>query len=210
MLLSAVMVVLSSDPPFDGARFRPYIWAGTVRGAVERDNEKGNPLMAKPLIHHSWPDDHPTSGAAFARVDTTISCVLTRFRLRSCVSLISFYLAFRRVRDEARRIQGLLQATFLVENLYTCYTLSIWKDDGAITEFGAVRSHVAAANSAFGPTYRNDLKRAEIWSAQFRLWAVSCHNLNWEGLNLQTVLADQWERRQKVATMCVAMDGDRD
>jgi hypothetical protein len=43
------------------------------------------------------------------------------------------------------------------------------------------------------------LKRPEIWSAQFRLWAVSAHNLNWEGFDLQTVLADQWGRREMVA-----------
>jgi len=147
----------------------------------------------------SWPDDHPVTGASFARVDTTIACILTRFRLRSWWSLAPFYLAFRRIRNDTREIRGLLQAVFLLEDFHTCYTLSLWKDDYAITELGAVRSHIAAANSAFGPTYRQDLKRAEIWSAQFRLWAVSCHNLNWEGLDLQTALADQWERRQKWA-----------
>jgi hypothetical protein len=156
---------------------------------------------------YSWPDDRPMSGAGFARVDTTVSCVLTRFRLRSCLSLIPFYLAFRRVRDDAREIEGLLQATFLVENLHTCYTLSLWKEDWAIPEFGRLRSHVNAANSAFAPTYRKDLNRAEIWSAQFRLWAVSCHNLNWEGLDLQTLLADQWERRrQGLAAMGMAVE----
>jgi hypothetical protein len=149
----------------------------------------------------SWPDGHRLSGAAFARVDTTASCILTRFQLRSCLSLLPFYLAFREVRREARKVHGLLQAVFLIENLRTCYTLSLWRDDIAITEFGAVRSHVVAAGSAFRSTYRSDLNRAEIWSAQFRLWAVSCHNLNWEGLELENVLADQWERRHKIATM---------
>ncbi len=146
-----------------------------------------------------WPDDHPFSGASFARVDAGGSCVLTRFQLRSCRSLISFYLAFRRVRRAARDVAGLLTAVFLVEGLRTCYTLSLWRDDWAIVNFGRVRAHVHAANSAFGPTFRKDLNRAEIWSAQFRLWAVSCHNLNWEGLDLQTVLADQWGRREELA-----------
>jgi hypothetical protein len=155
---------------------------------------------------HSWPDDRPMSGAGFARVDTTVSCVLTRFRLRSCLSLIPFYLAFRRVRGDARQIQGLLQSSFLVENLRTCYTLSLWREDGAIPEFGRLRSHVDAANSAFAPTYRKDLNRAEIWSAQFRLWAVSCHNLNWEGFDLQTVLGDQSGRRQAVAAMGIPVE----
>lgn len=146
-----------------------------------------------------WPDDRPYTGASFARMDTTVSCVLTRFRLRSAWSIIPFYLAFRRVRRAARGIAGLLQAVFLIEDLHTCYTMSLWKDDCAIVDFGRVGTHITAANSAFGPTFRRDLNRAEIWSAQFRLWAVSCHNLNWEGLDLQTVLADQWGRREAVA-----------
>jgi hypothetical protein len=147
-----------------------------------------------------WPDDRPYTGAAFARMDTTVSCILTRFRLRSAWSLIPFYLAFRRVRRSARDVTGLLQAVFLIEDLHTCYTMSLWKDDCAIVEFGTrVGAHITAANSAFSPTYRRDLNRAEIWSAQFRLWAVSSHNLNWEGLDLQAVLADQWARREEVA-----------
>jgi hypothetical protein len=143
-----------------------------------------------------WPDSRPITGATFARVDTTVSCVLTRFRLRSAWSLVPFYFAFRRVRRESRKIAGLLQALFLIEDLRTCYTLSLWKNDCAIVDFGRVRTHIDAANSAFGPTYHRDLQRPEIWSAQFRLWAVSCHNMNWEGFDLQPVLGDQWERRE--------------
>jgi hypothetical protein len=143
----------------------------------------------------SWPDDRPYSGAAFARVDTTISCVLTRFHLRSSWSLIPFYLAFRRVRREARAIAGLLQASFLVENRRTCYTLSLWKDDYSIVDLGSIRSHVVAANSVFSGAYG---QVPEIWSAQFRMWAVSCHNLKWEGLDWKAHLADQWERREQI------------
>jgi len=146
-----------------------------------------------------WPNDSSISAAAFARVDTSVSCILTRFRLRSSWYLIPFYLAFLRVRRDAREISGLLRAVFLVEDLRTCYTLSIWRDEGSIVEFGRIQAHVVAANSAFGPTWREDLNRSEIWSAQFRLWAVSCHNLAWEGLDLQTALADQWGRRTEVA-----------
>ncbi len=158
--------------------------------------------------HRLWPDDRPFSGASFARMNTTVSCVLTRFRLRSSLSLIPFYLAFRRVRRASRDVEGLLKAVFLIEDLRTCYTLSLWKDDWAIVDFGRVRAHVAAANSAFGPTYRKDLNRAEVWSAQFRLWAVSCHNLNWQGLDMEKVLADQWGRREEVARAGIAVEGD--
>jgi hypothetical protein len=147
-----------------------------------------------------WPDSRPFTGASFARVDTEVSCVLTRFRLRSAWSLLPFYLAFRRVRRESRKVAGLLQALFLIEDWRTCYTLSLWINECAIVDFGRVKSHINAANSAFGPTYRRDLQRPEIWSAQFRLWAVSSHNLGWEGFDLQPVLGDQWEKRESAQT----------
>jgi hypothetical protein len=148
----------------------------------------------------SWPEDRPFSGAGFARMDSQISCVLTRFRLRSVWSLIPFYLAFRRVRRASKEIEGLLKAEFLVENLTTCYTFSLWKDDSAIVDFSTrVGVHGDVARPAFGLTRRN-LDRPEIWSAQFRLWAVSSYNLNWNGLNLQNVLTkQQWQKRQEVA-----------
>jgi len=132
-------------------------------------------------------------------MDSTISCLITRFQLRSPWSLLPFYVWFRRVRKESRKVRGLLKAVFLVENLRTCYTVSFWSDEDAIVEFGNVHSHIAAANSAFRPKYRHDKKRAEIWSAQFRLWAVSCHNLNWEDFDLQAHLREQWARREEVA-----------
>jgi hypothetical protein len=146
-----------------------------------------------------WPDDRPISGAAFSRVESTVYCVLTRFQVRTCLWLVPFYLTFCRVRKEARKVQGLLQAVFLVQSPRVYYTLSLWKDDWAIAEFGPLRSHIGAANSAFAPTYRKDLRRAEIWSAQFRLWAVSSHNLNWEGLDLKSVLIDQCSRRETIS-----------
>lgn len=159
--------------------------------------------------HQLWSDESPFTGAAFARVNTSISCVLTRFHLRSIWSLIPFYLAFRRVRTEAREVAGLLQAVFLIENRRTCYTLSLWKDDQSIVRFGNVRSHIKAANSVFASGACNGPQGPEIWSAQFRMWAVSCHNLHWEGLDLKTHLADQWERREKMARNGIAAGGLR-
>jgi len=147
----------------------------------------------------NWPNSRPLSGAAFARVDSTVSCVFTRFRLKSPFALIPFYLAFRRVQRDSRSVSGLLHSVFLVEDLRTCCTLSFWIDDWSIVEFSRVRTHVHAANSAFRFTHRNDLKRHEIWSAQFRLWAVSCHNRCWEGSNLEDALAEELQRRQEVA-----------
>ena len=134
----------------------------------------------------------------YLHVDTQVSCMLTRFGLRSLWSLVPFYLAYRRVRGEARSIPGLLRTAFLIEGPRTCYTLSIWQNDSAIHAFGSLPGHVRAARAAFGRTWRKDVNRAEIWSAQFRLWAVSCHNLQWEGLDLGQVLGDQLTGRAAV------------
>lgn len=139
-------------------------------------------------VRHSWPDECAMSSAGFARVDTKVSCVLTRFHLRSRWFLIPFYLAFRRVRRDARNQSGLLKAVFLVEDLHTCYTLSLWKDDWAIVQFGNLQSHVHAANVAIGYSCGRKRRKVEIWSAQFRLWAISSYNLRWEGLDLHSVL----------------------
>lgn len=185
---------ISIDSPSIAEKAHEYHEAGEEPSISRRGRTVGGG-DGKPCF---WPDERPYTGAAFARMDSTVACVMTRFRLRSTWSLIPFYLAFRRVRRSARDVDGLLQAVFLIEDLRTCYTISLWKDDCSIVDFSSIRAHISAANSAFGPTYRKDLNRAEIWSAQFRLWAVSCHNLNWEGLDLQTELAEQWGRREEV------------
>jgi hypothetical protein len=133
-----------------------------------------------------WPNSSSISGASFSRVDTSVSCVLTRFRLRSWRSLLLFYVFFWRIRRASHEVEGLLKTAFLVENLHTCYTLSFWRDDWAMIDFGTrVHSHVEAARSAFGATFDERSNKSEIWSAQFRLWAVSRHNLRWQGLNLE-------------------------
>jgi hypothetical protein len=180
-----------SEPAFNGSNVAAKVEDEGREAGAERNRAVKE--VDRPC---DWPDSRPTTGAAFARVDSKVSCVLTRFRLRSAWSLLPFYLAFRRVRRESRKVAGLLQALFLIEDWRTCYTLSLWMNDCAIVDFGRVNAHINAANSAFGPTYRQDLQRSEIWSAQFRLWAVSSHNLGWEGFDLQPILGDQWERRE--------------
>ena len=175
---------------------------------IPESNGNGTPRLNTPEVaiptkaedDCNYPDSDPMSGASFARMDTKVSCLITRFQLRSVWFLIPFYLAFRRVRRSSMDVSGLLKAVFLIEDMHTCYTMSLWKNDCAIVDFGRVQAHVKAANSAFNPTWRKDKGRAEIWSAQFRLWAVSAHNLNWEGLDLETVIKDdQWSLRERVA-----------
>jgi hypothetical protein len=136
--------------------------------------------------HHGR--EHESDATGYEQVSTTISCLLTRFRLRSPWSLWHFYRAFRRVRKEARNVQGLLKTVFLIENAHTCYTLSFWKNAGAIYDFNIkVNSHIRAANSAF-QHLQFASSGVQLWSAQFRLTAVSPHNLRWDSFDLQSHL----------------------
>lgn len=132
--------------------------------------------------------DHEADGTGYDIVDTTISCVLTRFRVRSMWSLFRFYRSYLNVRAETRRVSGLMASMFLVEDLHTCYTLSLWRDPGAILEFNStVHAHIYAANGCFHQL-RIDPGGPQIWSAQFRLSAVSPHNLRWDGVDVSSGL----------------------
>jgi hypothetical protein len=143
----------------------------------------------------------PTGAGPYVPVETSISCLITRFQLRSPWWLIPFYLAYRRVRIEAATIKGLLKTAFLIEGPRSCCILSIWAGDSAFIEFGTkVQSHVNAANAAFPATWRRHADRPGIWSAQFRLCAVSPYNLNWDGLDLRPLIDEaQWAKRDEIA-----------
>jgi hypothetical protein len=118
----------------------------------------------------------------YETVGSPVSCILTRFGLRSGFWLPFFFLVFRRVHKEARaKVPGLIRAVFLVESPTVCYTLSIWSDDTSIVTFGThVASHVHAANWSFGRLIRMASGEVELFSAQFGLRATS-NNMNWEG-----------------------------
>ena len=122
-------------------------------------------------------------GTGYTPVQTTTSCVLTRFRLRSALSLFRLYRAYRRVKQESQGLSGLVVSAFLIEDLRTCYTLSIWRDANAILLFNSkVRAHVDAANRSFHEV-EVDASGPQMWSAQFQLCAVSPHNLRWDGID---------------------------
>jgi hypothetical protein len=136
------------------------------------------------------------AATTFEPVDTDISCVITRFRLKSPWSLLPMYLAYRRVRRESRRVKGLLQPLFVIEGWRTCYTISFWANGSAILEFNGLRSHVMEANRSFSRSWNRDMRRAEIWSVQMSLSAISRHNLRWEGFDLRTVIEDESAKRR--------------
>jgi hypothetical protein len=135
---------------------------------------------------HVTLDEASLSGAGYERIDSKVTCVITRFQLRSARDLFRLYRLYRRVRREARqRCSGLLHAGFLVEGLRTFYSFTLWKDDAAVVEFGTVvDSHIRVAGHGLQATFRPELQRPEIWSTQWRLDAIS-ENLHWEGVDVR-------------------------
>ncbi len=128
------------------------------------------------------PGDHP--------VDVPIICVITRFCLRSVRYLLPTYLDYRRVvrQAEATQTPGLLRAVFLIENLTTCYSLSLWAGWDAIPQFGTnVPYHVDAARRVFGRVAFTPGRGPEVWSTKFRLSSVS-NNLNWADFDLRELI----------------------
>lgn len=140
--------------------------------------------------------DTTLTGTGYRRVEGSLSCVLTRFQVRSAWSLLRFYRDFRRIRRETRGLPGLVTSMFLVESFHTCYTLSLWRNETAILKFNTVsRAHVSAANGSFGKLRRRS-GRPLLWSAQFALSGVSPHNLRWEGVPELEELGDTREVRR--------------
>ena len=121
-------------------------------------------------------------GTGYKEVDSSVVCVLTRFRLRSVRSVFKFFQFYRLVKSQTKRVPGLITSTFLVEDMHTCYTLSLWRDADSILQFNSlVHGHIEAANSCFKHLQISN-GRPQLWSAQFDLSAVSPFNLYWEGV----------------------------
>jgi hypothetical protein len=144
-------------------------------------------LASEPRLRLRETGEHP--------VDVPVVCVITRFGLRNPLQLLATYLDYRRVVGEARRSKtpGLLHSAFLVENLTSCYSLSIWADAGAIPRFGsAVHVHVDVARRVFGRLEFDAERGPELWSTRWHLASVS-NNLNWSDLDLRQTILDMQE-----------------
>lgn len=138
-------------------------------------------------------EEHEAIGTNYSVVEPGITCMLTRFRLRSVVALVRFLVHYRRIKKQAEKVDGLITSAFLIENLTTCYTLSIWKQaHQSIPEFNVlVTDHIHAANASFDDLVVQSGKPL-LWSAQFRLSAISPHNFRWEGTDFSDLkLANQ-------------------
>jgi hypothetical protein len=101
-------------------------------------------------------------------------CVTTRFRLKHFWTLLPMYLTYRRLRRDLSAAPGLIRYAFLVQGPLACCTLSIWESEAALSAFANVPRHVDAVRRA---------KRwcRDIWSAYWRLDAISMYANQWQG-----------------------------
>ena len=99
-------------------------------------------------------------------------CVTTRFQVHRPWQLVWMYRSYRRMRRDLAAAPGLLRHAFLIQGPMACCTLSIWESREALDRFANVTSHVAAVRGAKGIC-------REIWSAYWRLDAVSAYANSW-------------------------------
>lgn len=142
---------------------------------------QGVDASARRLTSLSQPGEH--------LVDSSITCVMTRFGLRSPRFLLSSYREYQRVVRAAQRshVPLLLRNAFLVENPTTWYSFSLWRDYPTFS--AEVTAHVEAARSGFGWLRIDPELGPELWSTKWRLTSVT-NNLFWEGFDLRAILAD--------------------
>lgn len=131
-----------------------------------------------------------TDGTAYTPVDSSITALLTRFRVRSLLDILRFYILYRRIKRDSAQVEGLLTTGFFWEGISVCYVFSLWTCGGAILQFNSFcQTHISAANWSFGRLAKTDGHAAELWSAQFRLTATSPHNLRWRGIDMGALIS---------------------
>lgn len=101
-------------------------------------------------------------------------CVTTRFRLKHLWTLVPMYLTYRRMHHDLAVAPGLIRHAFLVQSPWACCTFSIWASEEALRSFANNSMHLRAVRRA---------KRwcCGIWSAYWRLDAVSRFSTQWDG-----------------------------
>jgi hypothetical protein len=101
-------------------------------------------------------------------------CVTTRFRLKHFWTLLPLYLTYCRMRRDLKRAPGLIRYAFLLQSPVACCTFSLWESESALVTFSNVPNHVNAVRSA--KHWCRD-----IWSAYWRIDAVSKYANQWQG-----------------------------
>jgi len=88
--------------------------------------------------------------------------------------LLPMYLTYRRMQRDLKQASGLIRYAFLLQNPVACCTLSFWESEAAVISFSNVPSHVYAVRRA--KSWCRD-----IWSAYWRIDAVSKYASQWQG-----------------------------
>lgn len=101
-------------------------------------------------------------------------CITTRFGLKHWWDLVPMYRHLWRMEQDLREAPGLLRHTFAVAGPRACFTLSVWRDEAAVQAFTNRPSHVRAVRYAKQTC-------AAIWSAYWRLDALSAFAHDWPG-----------------------------
>lgn len=159
------------------------VMSADQRGALRPDG-----VEAPVTLVGAEPQDY---GTGFDVIQSTVSCVITRFKMKSVWGLIGCYLHYRRIRKAAAADPGLLASIFAVGDRHICFTISLWSDDAAILRF-STRSHrhVSAGNWLAGRLATED-GVPELWSAKFGLTATSETNLRWRGVDVKRARPDE-------------------
>lgn len=111
-------------------------------------------------------------------VAVPMTCVITRFRVRRPRHLWATLRDYRRLLRAIENPEkfGLVRWAFAVENLTTCYSLSIWSGEPRMSS--NVTRHTDVASRIFPRLAYQPGRGPEIWSTQWRLISTS-HNVNW-------------------------------
>jgi hypothetical protein len=131
--------------------------------------------------------DDDDYGTGYRRVNSTMACVITRFRMKSLFGVLGCYRHYRRIRAASRAQSGLLAALFALDGNRTCYTISIWSDDEAILRFNTQSKRHIRAGNWLARRVEFSGGRPELWSAKFILQAVS-DNLQWNGVDTRATV----------------------
>jgi hypothetical protein len=114
------------------------------------------------------------------------------------IDLVRAYLHFRRTLRQTKRVPGFIGAAFALEDPWTCYTISFWRDPAAIARFGtSAPDHLRAARDLIGRLRFQPDRGPELWSTKWLLWSVSS-NLNWATVDLRSCL----ERTARTVWRC--------
>lgn len=101
-------------------------------------------------------------------------CITTRFRLKHFWHLLRFFILYRGMKRDLKSASGLIRYALLMQNPLVCYTFSLWESEEAFRDFSNVPSHLHALREA-RPLCLH------IWSAYWKIDAVSRHANQWPG-----------------------------